>query len=244
MNTQDAEYINTTIKEEGFDYCFDGYSSFEDIKDERFHSLRQKYLNAKKDLKQYIQVSLPNCGVPEGIDIEAELWKALGESMKEEAKKEDLEFLEQLEKFYKRTTYKGEITELKPNQVFVFGSNTQGRHGKGAALLAKEKFGAIQGHPEGFQGQSYAIITKDLTKTVHPSVSEEKIIEQIQRLYEFANVNKDHEFIVAYKGNSYNLNAYTSQQMAVMFSKFDIPENIVFEEEFAKLIEKQQKEKV
>ena len=58
MNTEDAQYINTSIEEEGFDYCFDGYSSFKDIKDEHFHALRQKYLNAKKDLKHYIQMRL------------------------------------------------------------------------------------------------------------------------------------------------------------------------------------------
>ncbi len=27
-------------------------------------------------------------------------------------------------------TYKGKITKLEPNQIFVFGSNPQGRHGK------------------------------------------------------------------------------------------------------------------
>lgn len=36
-----------------------------------------------------------------------------------------------------RKTYSGMIQSLTPNQVFVFGSNTQGRHGKGAALTAK-----------------------------------------------------------------------------------------------------------
>jgi hypothetical protein len=44
-----------------------------------------------------------------------------------------------------RKTYKDFITQLKDNQIFVFGSNTQGRHGKGAALLARNKFGAIYG---------------------------------------------------------------------------------------------------
>lgn len=53
------------------------------------------------------------------------------------------------------------ITELKPNQVFVFGSNLAGRHGKGAALTAKKKFGAIYGKGIGHHGQSYAIPTKD-----------------------------------------------------------------------------------
>jgi len=55
------------------------------------------------------------------------------------------------------------ITSLKSNEVFVFGSNTEARHGKGAALIAKNKFGAIQGQSEGLQGQSYGIITKDLS---------------------------------------------------------------------------------
>src|SRR5208283_2768202 len=35
-------------------------------------------------------------------------------------------------------TYSGKITKLKPNQIIVVGTNTQGRHGKGAALWAKE----------------------------------------------------------------------------------------------------------
>mgnify|MGYP006877977877 FL=1 len=74
-------------------------------------------------------------------------------------------------------TYSGMIDKLNSNQIFVFGSNTQGRHGKGAALTARNKFGAIYGQAEGLQGQSYAIITKDLTKTTHPSRTKEQIIE-------------------------------------------------------------------
>lgn len=45
--------------------------------------------------------------------------------------------------------------------VFVFGSNLAGRHGKGAAAIAKLQYGAIYGVGEGIQGQSYAIPTKD-----------------------------------------------------------------------------------
>jgi hypothetical protein len=63
-------------------------------------------------------------------------------------------------------TYSGKITSLKPNQIFVFGSNEGGSkgqaptHGAGAAKLAKDKFGAKQGQSRGIQGQSYAIVTK------------------------------------------------------------------------------------
>lgn len=46
------------------------------------------------------------------------------------------------------------------NAVWVFGSNLAGRHGAGAALIARE-FGARLGHGVGRQGQSYAIPTKD-----------------------------------------------------------------------------------
>lgn len=51
------------------------------------------------------------------------------------------------------------ITELKPNEVFVFGSNMKGMHIGGAARVAADKFGAEWGNPIGLQGQSYAIPT-------------------------------------------------------------------------------------
>lgn len=135
-----------------------------------------------------------------------------------------------------RKTYSGMIQNLAPNQVFVFGSNTQGKHGKGAALTAKNKFGAIYGQAEGPQGQSYAIITKDLTKNTHPSRTPEQIKEQIHNLYEYAIENPDKEFLVAYSGKGTNLNAYSNQEMADMFSSEPIPNNIVFEQEFNELI--------
>jgi hypothetical protein len=46
-------------------------------------------------------------------------------------------------------------------EIFVFGSNLAGRHGKGSALHAKRYYGAIQGIGEGQMGRSYAIPTKD-----------------------------------------------------------------------------------
>lgn len=55
----------------------------------------------------------------------------------------------------------GHITKLEDNEIFVFGSNLAGRHGKGAAKLAKEKFGAKYGEGLGRTGQCYAIPTKD-----------------------------------------------------------------------------------
>lgn len=51
------------------------------------------------------------------------------------------------------------ITELQPSEIFVFGSNLEGHHGGGAALLAWKKWGAIWGQGAGLQGQTYGIPT-------------------------------------------------------------------------------------
>lgn len=51
------------------------------------------------------------------------------------------------------------ITELKPGEIFVFGSNLEGAHGGGAALLAWKKWGAVWGQGAGLQGQTYGIPT-------------------------------------------------------------------------------------
>ena len=49
------------------------------------------------------------------------------------------------------------ITELRPDEIFVFGSNLEGAHGGGAAYLAWKKWGAIWGQGTGLQGQTYGI---------------------------------------------------------------------------------------
>lgn len=65
------------------------------------------------------------------------------------------------------------ITELKRNQVFVFGSNLGGLHMGGAAALAHDKFGAVWGQGVGLQGQSYAIPTmQGGVETIKPYVDE------------------------------------------------------------------------
>ena len=63
--------------------------------------------------------------------------------------------------------------ELKPNEIFVFGSNLAGAHGGGAAQLAYERFGAVLGQGVGLQGQSYAIPTmQGGVETIKPYVDE------------------------------------------------------------------------
>ena len=65
------------------------------------------------------------------------------------------------------------ITELQPNEIFVFGSNLEGMHGGGAARIACSKFGAKMGQGVGLQGQSYAIPTmQGGVETIRPYVDD------------------------------------------------------------------------
>lgn len=51
--------------------------------------------------------------------------------------------------------------ECATDEIFVFGSNLAGRHGKGAAKTARQDYGAKWGQGFGFSGRSFAIPTKD-----------------------------------------------------------------------------------
>ena len=65
------------------------------------------------------------------------------------------------------------ITELKADEIFVFGSNLAGMHGGGAAWAAFKHFGTILGRGVGLQGQSYAIPTmQGGVETIKPYVDD------------------------------------------------------------------------
>lgn len=95
-----------------------------------------------------------------------------------------------------RFNYKEEIRM----KIFVFGSNLAGRHGKGAALWAKQYRGAIYGQGEGLQGQSYGIPTKD--ERLRPR-SLVEIAEGINTFKEFARKHSELEFEVTPIGCGY-----------------------------------------
>ncbi len=83
-----------------------------------------------------------------------------------------MEIAKEMDMEQKRTTPEF-ITELQPNEIFVFGSNLKGMHGGGAAYLAYRKFGAVMGQGVGLQGQSYAIPTmQGGVETIKPYVDE------------------------------------------------------------------------
>jgi hypothetical protein len=54
MKKADKVRMAGIIDNEGFDYAFRYYSSFEDVKDPKFHELRKAYVEAAKALCSYI----------------------------------------------------------------------------------------------------------------------------------------------------------------------------------------------
>ena len=87
------------------------------------------------------------------------------------------------------------ITNLKPEQIFVYGSNTAGIHGAGAARQAL-KWGARMGQ-DGFNGQTYGISTKDDSIITLPL---DEIHKNVKKFLKFANQNKQFEFLVTKVG--------------------------------------------
>ena len=46
--------VRYRMDNEGIDYCFEHYSSFEEIKDEKFHELRLQFLKSLKEIQTYV----------------------------------------------------------------------------------------------------------------------------------------------------------------------------------------------
>ena len=99
------------------------------------------------------------------------------------------------------------IKKLEDNEVFVFGSNILGQHSGGAALYAKEHFGAIEGTPEGIQGKSYAIPT-------HGNTFQE-LEEAVKRFTEFVVMHPQNNFMLTAVGCG--TAGYSVEQVAPLF---------------------------
>lgn len=121
------------------------------------------------------------------------------------------------------------ITELAPNEIFVFGSNYAGRHGKGAALTALRKFGAKNGQGTGLMGQCYGIPTKDRNLNVLPLMS---IKTQIAKFLLFALEHPELHFIVTPIGCG--LAGYKPKDIAPLFYFYKMPLNVKLPEVFLK----------
>lgn len=113
--------------------------------------------------------------------------------------------------------------------IFVFGSNVAGRHGKGAALYARQHHGAIYGQGVGLQGNSYAIPTKDAHLKTLP-LSE--IEFYVKDFIETAINNPELTFEVTEIGCG--LAGYMPKDIAPFFK--GSPSNVILPQEFEEII--------
>lgn len=127
---------------------------------------------------------------------------------------------------YNREYTPERITELKPNEIFVFGSNLAGSHGGGAARLAYNRFGAIWGQGVGLQGQSYAIPTmQGGVETIEPYV---------EHFIDFAFCNRELKFLVTRIGCG--IAGFTAYEIAPLFLKvIDLP-NVLLPKDFVEVM--------
>lgn len=122
------------------------------------------------------------------------------------------------------------IKHLKPNEVFVYGSNQYAKHGAGSAKSALN-FGAKYGDvPIGLCGQSYGIVTKSFSD-LH--VSLEFVRSQVEVLYYFALLRQDLTFYVTKIGTA--LGGFTVEEIAGVFKSMVYnPTNVILPIEFSK----------
>jgi hypothetical protein len=113
------------------------------------------------------------------------------------------------------------IQSLKPDEIFVFGSNASGAHGGGAARFAHDRFGAVWGQSEGLQGQSYGIDTMSGLDVFE---------EQAHRFVEFAARHPELRFLVTEVGCG--IAGYRPEQVAGFFA--GAPGNVVLPESFVR----------
>lgn len=99
-----------------------------------------------------------------------------------------------------------------PDTIFVFGSNLQGIHGKGAALAARQEYGAVLGVGEGRTGNAYALPTKS---TPYKTRSLDAIRGSVWGFREYVKANPHNKYLIASPGCG--LAGYCPNQIAPMF---------------------------
>lgn len=120
-----------------------------------------------------------------------------------------------------------EIKNLKTNEVFVFGSNLSGRHGKGAAKTALG-WGAKWGQGSGIQGNTYGIPTKDAS--IRRTLSLIEIKPFVDDFIEWAKCHTEKTFLVTEIGCG--LAGYKPKDIAPLFKGCINISNIYLPERF------------
>ena len=127
---------------------------------------------------------------------------------------------------YNRAYTSDRISELKENEIFVFGSNLAGAHGGGAARFAYERFGAVWGEGVGLHGQTYAIPTmQGGVDTIKPYVD---------AFIRFAKEHPERMFLVTRIGCG--IAGFRDVEIAPLFADSIDVENIILPMEFVENI--------
>lgn len=127
---------------------------------------------------------------------------------------------------YSREYTPERISELKGNEIFVFGSNLAGAHGGGAARLAYEQFGAVWGEGVGLQGKSYAIPTmQGGVDTIKPYVD---------AFIRFAKAHNRLTFLVTRIGCG--IAGFRDEEIAQLFKEAIGVENVILPKEFVEIL--------
>lgn len=114
--------------------------------------------------------------------------------------------------------------------VFVFGSNLAGRHGKGAALYALQHYGAQYGEGVGRQGKSYAVPTKDFLLKV---LTLDAIGRHLADFISYAKEHPEDTFMLTPIGTG--LAGYSREQIYLLLKQLDVPSNVLFTKEWFNL---------
>lgn len=139
------------------------------------------------------------------------------------------------------------LAKLPDDGVFVFGSNTDGEHCGGAALVALKRFGAVNGQAEGPQGQSYAIPTMEYVEINAEDefpeygkarVPREVLLEACDRFILYARSHLELRFYVTKIGCG--IAGWNVEEVAEIFASVlgsflipdPIPYNIIWPKEF------------
>ena len=119
------------------------------------------------------------------------------------------------------------IDKLEYDEVFVFGSNTEGMHAGGAARMAMN-WGAIYGKAFGLQGKTFAIPTVDYTRSGKMSIDEIK--KYVDEFLDFTIKNKDKKFLVTEIGCG--IAGFKVSEIAPLFRKALEYSNVYLPERF------------
>ncbi|OOF08221.1 MULTISPECIES: A1S_2505 family phage non-structural protein [unclassified Salinivibrio] len=149
--------------------------------------------------------------------------------------------------------------DIHKNCILIATTNPEGRHGMGLANIAHRFWGAEYYVGRGLSGQSYLLVTKNLTKNYFEeatgitysrygirSLTKQQLSDNIEELFEVSRSMPTKSFILAYKRGDSNLNGYSSEELIELFTskaKSETPSNIIFHESWKAYFQRKNHEK-